>query len=190
MIQILDTTLREGEQTPGVSLAPEEKVEIARQLDKLGVDTIEAGFPVISLGEIEAIKLIIKERLNAEICGLARVEKADIDAALNCGVDCIHVFVATSDIHLKHKLKLEREQVLQKAVEGVEYAKKHGVIVEFSAEDATRSDIEYLKEFVEMINGIKNNFEKIIIVTGGGYTCRWYQNVAHHLYHRLKPDAE
>jgi 2-isopropylmalate synthase len=145
-IKIFDTTLREGEQTPGVSLAPEEKVEIARQLDKLGVDTIEAGFPVISLGEIEAIKLIIKERLNAEICGLARVEKADIDAALNCGVDCIHVFVATSDIHLKYKLKLEREEVLQKAVEGVEYAKKHGVVVEFSAEDATRSDIEYLKE--------------------------------------------
>ena len=145
-IKIFDTTLREGEQTPGVSLTPEEKVEIARQLDKLGVDTIEAGFPVISLGEMEAIKLILKERLNAEICGLARVEKADIDAALSCGVDCIHVFVATSDIHLKHKLKMDREQVLLKAIEGVEYAKKHGIVVEFSAEDATRSDLGYLKE--------------------------------------------
>jgi 2-isopropylmalate synthase len=150
-IKIFDTTLRDGEQTPGVSLTPEEKLEIARQLDKLGVDTIEAGFPIASKGEMEAIKLIVKEGLNAEICGLARVNKSDIDAALDCGVGCIHVFIATSDIHLNYKLKLTREQALQKAIEGVEYAKSHGVQVEFSAEDATRSDLDYLKKVYKAV---------------------------------------
>ncbi|MEM3077871.1 MAG: 2-isopropylmalate synthase [Nitrososphaerales archaeon] len=150
-IKIFDTTLRDGEQTPGVSLTPEEKLEIARQLDKLGVDTIEAGFPIASKGEMEAIKLIVKEGLNAEICGLARVNKSDIDAALSCGVGCIHVFIATSDIHLNYKLKLTREQALQKAIEGVEYAKSHGVQVEFSAEDATRSDLDYLKQVFKAV---------------------------------------
>jgi len=150
-IKIFDTTLRDGEQTPGVSLTPEEKLEIARQLDKLGVDTIEAGFPIASKGEMEAIKLIVKEGLNTEICGLARSSKGDIDAALSCGVGCIHVFIATSDIHLNYKLKLTREQALQRAIEGVEYAKSHGVQVEFSAEDATRSDLDYLKQVYKAV---------------------------------------
>ena len=150
-IKIFDTTLRDGEQTPGASLTPEEKLEIARQLDKLGVDTIEAGFPITSKGEMEGIKLITKEGLNAEICGLARASKGDIDAALNCGVGCIHVFIATSDIHLNYKLKLTREQALQRAIESVEYAKSHGVQVEFSAEDATRSDLDYLKQVYKAV---------------------------------------
>ncbi|MCP8323719.1 MAG: 2-isopropylmalate synthase [Candidatus Methylarchaceae archaeon HK02M2] len=153
-IKIFDTTLRDGEQTPGVSLTPEEKLEVARLLDKLGVDTIEAGFPIVSKGEIEGVKLIVKEGLNAEICGLSRVDKSDIDAALDCGVGCIHVFIATSDIHLKYKLKLTREEALQKAIEGVEYAKNHGVQVEFSAEDATRSDIEYLKQVYKAVEEV------------------------------------
>ncbi|MEM4297228.1 MAG: 2-isopropylmalate synthase, partial [Nitrososphaerota archaeon] len=144
-VKIFDTTLRDGEQTPGVSLTPEEKLEIARQLDRLGVDIIEAGFPVVSKGEAEAVKLIAKAGLNAVICSLARVEKADIDVALSCDVQEIHTFIATSDIHLNYKLKLSREDALRKAVEGVEYAKCHGVRVEFSAEDATRSDVEFLK---------------------------------------------
>lgn len=145
-IRIFDTTLRDGEQTPGVSLTPDEKLEIARQLDKLGVDTIEAGFPITSKGERDGIKLIAKDGLRAEICGLARSTKEDIDNALECDVGCIHIFIATSDIHLKHKLKMTREQVIQKAVEGIEYAKTHGVVVEFSAEDATRTDLKYLKQ--------------------------------------------
>ena len=145
-IRIFDTTLRDGEQTPGVSLTRENKLQIAKQLDRLGVDIIEAGFPITSKGEKESVKLITKEKLNAEICALARTSKKDIDEALDCNVDSIHTFIATSDLHLKHKLKIKREEALEKAVEAIEYCKSHGVIVEFSAEDATRSDISFLKE--------------------------------------------
>jgi 2-isopropylmalate synthase len=143
-VRIFDTTLRDGEQTPGVSITPEQKVQIAIRLDKLGIDTIEAGFPIVSNGEMQAIKRINKEGLNAEICGLARTINSDIDSALKCDLKYIHTFIATSDIHLKYKLKMTRDQVLEKAVSAVEYAKKHGMHVEFSAEDATRSDRFFL----------------------------------------------
>ncbi len=150
-ILIFDTTLRDGEQTPGVSLTPENKLQIAKQLDRLGVDIIEAGFPITSKGEIEAIRTIAKAGLNAEICGLARTSRKDIDAALDCNVDSIHTFIATSDLHLKHKLKMTREQVLEKAIDAVEYCRSHGIIVEFSAEDATRSDPAYLKQVFKAV---------------------------------------
>lgn len=150
-IRIFDTTLRDGEQTPGVSMTPEEKLEIAQYLDKLGVDVIEAGFPVASKGEREAVKMIAKAELNAQICGLARPWKEDIDAVLECNADYIHLFIATSDIHLKYKLKLSREQVLEKAVQGVEYAKQNGITVEFSAEDATRTDPSFLLEVFKAV---------------------------------------
>ncbi len=143
-VYIFDTTLRDGEQTPGVSLSPDEKMEIAKQLDKLGVDTIEAGFPITSKGEVEAVRMIANAGLKAEVCGLARCEKSDIDTALSCNVPLVHLFIATSDIHLKHKLKISREEALEKAVWSVEYAKSHGVTVEFSAEDATRSEREFM----------------------------------------------
>ena len=145
-IRIFDTTLRDGEQTPGVALTPEDKVTIAKQLDRLGVDVIEAGFPIASKGEIEAIRLIVKEKLEAEICGLARTTKEDIDAALKCDVDSVHVFIATSPLHLKYKLHLNQQQVLEKISRWVEYTKSHGVTVEFSAEDATRTEIPFLIE--------------------------------------------
>ncbi len=152
-VKILDTTLRDGEQTPGVSLTPEEKLEIARQLDALGVDIIEAGFPITSKGEKEAVKLIAREGLNAEICGLARCEKQDMDDALDCDVDSVHVFIATSKIHMDKKLRLSRDEVVRKAVESVEYCKDHGVTVEFSAEDATRSEINFLlRVFREVVD--------------------------------------
>ncbi len=143
-IRIFDTTLRDGEQTPGVSLTPEEKLAIARQLARLGVDAIEAGFPVSSDGEAEGVKLIAREELSPEVYALARANLQDIDAALRCDVGYVHVFVATSDLHLRHKLRLSREQALERATQAVSYAKDHGVVVEFSAEDATRSDPEYL----------------------------------------------
>jgi len=143
-IKIFDTTLRDGEQTPGVTLTPEEKVVIAKQLDKLGVDTIEAGFPITSKGEMEGIKLVVDEKLNSEICGLARLEKEDIDAVLDCGPKIIHLFIATSDIHLKYKLKIGRDEALKKITWAIDYAKSNGLTVEFSAEDATRSDLDYL----------------------------------------------
>ena len=100
-VRIFDTTLRDGEQTPGVALSPEKKLTIAKRLDELGVDAIEAGFPVISDGEQHAIKLITKANLKAEICGLERTNKKDIDAAIDCGLNYIHTFIATSDIHLQ-----------------------------------------------------------------------------------------
>lgn len=145
-VYIFDTTLRDGEQTPGVAYTVEEKVMIARQLDKLGVDVIEAGFPITSPGEAEAVKRIAGEGLEARICALARPIKGEIDRVLACDVDYIHIFIATSDIHLEHKLKMKREEVLGQAVEGVEYAKEHGLYVEFSPEDATRTEIQFLKE--------------------------------------------
>ena len=144
IIKIYDTTLRDGEQTPGATLTPEEKVIIAKQLDKLGVDTIEAGFPITSKGEVEGIKLVVDEKLGTEVCGLARVEKNDIDVVLDCGLKAVHLFIATSDIHLQHKLKISKEDALKKIAWAVDYGKKNGLTIEFSAEDATRTDTTYL----------------------------------------------
>src|SRR5215204_1509171 len=143
-VRIFDTTLRDGEQSPGVSITPEQKVQVAIKLDQLGVDAIEAGFPIVSQGEMQAIKKIKKSGLNAEICGLARALVHDIDSVITCDLSYVHTFIATSDIHMRYKLKMSPEQVMQKAVEAVDYAKSHGLQVEFSAEDATRSDITFL----------------------------------------------
>jgi len=145
-IRILDTTLRDGEQTPGVSLTPEDKIEIARQLDKLGVDIIEAGFPSSSEGEKKVVKEISKLGLDSEICALSRATRGDIDAALECDVDLIHVFIPTSSVQMKYAVNLTPEQVLTSAVESIEYVKKHGVKCEFSPMDATRSEMPFLKQ--------------------------------------------
>lgn len=144
-VRIFDTTLRDGEQTPGVALATADKVAIARMLDDLGVDSIEAGFPANSPGELEAVKAIADAGLRSAICTLNRTVRSDIDASIAADVDEIHVFIATSDIHLKHKLRMTREEALEKAVAAIEYAKAHGFVVEFSSEDATRTDLEFLK---------------------------------------------
>ena len=144
-VRIFDTTLRDGEQTPGVSLTPEEKLIIARQLDRLGVDAIEAGMPITSKGDFEGVRLIAKEGLSAQIFGLSRMTKKDVDAVISSGAPNIHLFIATSDLHLKSKLKMTREQAVQKSLEMVDYAKSNGLAVEFSAEDSTRTSLEYLK---------------------------------------------
>ncbi|KXA91308.1 citramalate synthase [candidate division MSBL1 archaeon SCGC-AAA259A05] len=156
-VKIFDTTLRDGEGTPGVSFTPEQKLLIARQLDKLGVDIIEAGSPISSKGERKAAEKIAGAGLNAEICALARCVGEDIETAIGCGVDSAHIYLATSDIHLKHKLGLTREEALEKAVESVEMAKDHDVIVEFSAEDATRTDLDYLKEIYGAVEEVGAN---------------------------------
>ncbi|HEV2193606.1 MAG TPA: 2-isopropylmalate synthase [Nitrosopumilaceae archaeon] len=171
-IRIFDTTLRDGEQTPGVALTPEQKLGIAEKLDSLGVDAIEAGFPIISDGEMQGIKLICKANFRAEICGLARTDKKDIDAAVSAGLKYIHTFIATSDIHLKYKLKLTRDQALAKAIEAVEYGKSLGLQVEFSAEDATRTDREFLKKvFKEVANA---GADRIDIPDTVGYSTPGY----------------
>ena len=145
-VRIFDTTLRDGEQTIGVSLSPEQKLSIAKKLDELGVDALEAGFPIISNGEAQAVKMITSEGLSCEIVGLARTIQGDIDAAVDAGLNSIHTFIATSDIHLQYKLQMTRDQALEKAIEAVEYGKSRGLQVEFSAEDATRTDREFLKK--------------------------------------------
>jgi isopropylmalate/citramalate/homocitrate synthase-like protein len=148
---IYDTTLRDGEQTPGVTFTIEEKLSIARQLDVLGVDVIEAGFPITSKGEAESVNRIASEGLNARISALARPTRLDVDKALDTSVDYIHIFIATSDIHLKHKLKMSWDEVKEKSMESVEYAKEHGVKIEFSPEDATRTSVRRLNEITRIV---------------------------------------
>ena len=149
-VRIFDTTLRDGEQAPGIDLTIEQKVRIAKQLADLGVDVIEAGFPAASEGEFEATKKILDEVGDmVEVIGLSRAVKQDIDRTIDTGIASIHVFIATSDIHLKYKLKMTREQVLDRIYESVRYAKDHGLIVEYSPEDATRTDEEFLLKAVK-----------------------------------------
>src|SRR5208337_3986974 len=145
-IRIFDTTLRDGEQTPGVSLTADDKIEIAGQLSKLGVDVIEAGFPSSSEGEKKVVKEIAKAGLEPEICALSRATKGDIDAAIDCDVDLIHVFIPTSPVQMKYAVNLTPEQVLSSTVESIEYVKKHGFKCEFSPMDATRSEMPFLKQ--------------------------------------------
>ncbi|MDR0900755.1 MAG: 2-isopropylmalate synthase [Methanobrevibacter sp.] len=145
-INVLDTTLRDGEQTPGISLTSNEKLRIATKLDEIGVNIIEAGSAITSIGEREGIKTITNENFNAEIASFARAMPVDVDAALECDVDSVHLVVPTSDLHIEHKLKKTREEVLNQAMNAIEYAIDHGLIVELSSEDATRSDMDFLKK--------------------------------------------
>lgn len=148
-LTIYDTTLRDGEQTPGVCLRTPEKVKIAKKLDELGVHQIEAGFPVVSNEEMRSVKAIVKEDLNADILVLSRTKKEDIDTAIDCDVDGIITFMGTSDIHLKHKMKMSQEEILNVCMKSIEHAKDHGLFVAFSAEDATRTDLNFLKRLYQ-----------------------------------------
>ena len=144
-VRIFDTTLRDGEQTPRVAFSPAQKAEIAAALDSLGVDAIEAGFPVVSAGEHEAVSAIAAAGLRADVYGLARSTRRDVDAIVDAGLSCVHTFIATSAIHARDKLGMSEEAILGAAIDAVEYAKSRGLDVEFSAEDATRSDRAYLR---------------------------------------------
>jgi len=154
-VLIFDTTLRDGEQTPGVSFTPEEKLQIARQLARLRVDVIEAGFPAASPGDLEAVRRIALEVGGTTVCALARAREEDIRAAWEAiryaEKPRIHVFIATSDIHLRYKLRLSREEVLERAREMVAYAKSLCPDVEFSPEDAARTDPAFLHEVLEAV---------------------------------------
>ena len=152
-IVIFDTTLRDGEQSPGFSMNIQEKLQVARQLEKLNVDIIEAGFPIASEGDFEAVREIAKNITKCKVAALARAEAKDIDRAweaIKVGKSPrIHTFISTSDFHLKYQLHLSREEVLKKAVEAVKRAKSYTPDVEFSAMDSTRTDRDYLCEVVE-----------------------------------------
>jgi (R)-citramalate synthase len=145
-VKFLDTTLRDGEQTPGVSLVPENKLRIAQRLDELGVDVIEAGFAAVSEGEMDAVRLIAKAGLRAEVSSAARGTRGDIDAVIKSGASTISMIIPTSDLHIECKLRKTREQVLKATEDTVSYAKVHGLKVDLLAEDATRSDFKYLCE--------------------------------------------
>ncbi|MEK3881925.1 2-isopropylmalate synthase [Paenibacillus sp. PL2-23] len=153
-IYIFDTTLRDGEQSPGVNLNTKEKVEIALQLEKLGVDRIEAGFPAASPGDLAAVNAVARAVKNATIIGLSRSREQDIDAvreALKGAQDpCIHLFLATSPIHRKHKLRMEKEQVLEAADRAIRYAKQYFDKIEFSPEDAGRTELDFLCQVTDM----------------------------------------
>ncbi|GAA3717831.1 2-isopropylmalate synthase [Salinicoccus jeotgali] len=154
-IKVFDTTLRDGEQSPGVNLNKMEKLEIAKQLERLGVDVMEAGFPAASEGDFQAVKLIADTIKDVSVTALARTRKADIDRAYealkNTAHPRIHVFLATSPIHMQYKLKMTPEQVASQSVDMVTYAKERFEEVEWSAEDATRSDWAFLAEVIEQV---------------------------------------
>ncbi|MEM0120990.1 MAG: isopropylmalate synthase [Thermoprotei archaeon] len=148
-VRIFDTTLRDGEQAPGIDLTVQQKLMIAHKLADLQVDVVEAGFPAASNAEHEAVKLINQELSGrVEVIALSRCTKTDIDNTLSTGISSVHLFLATSDIHLQYKLKMSREQAVERIIESVSYAKAHGVTVEFSPEDATRSDRTFLSEAI------------------------------------------
>jgi 2-isopropylmalate synthase len=154
-ILIFDTTLRDGEQAPGASLNGKEKLEIAQQLCRLGVDVIEAGFPISSKGDFESVSLIARKVKTPVICALARARKTDIDCAYQAVKLAkrprIHVFLATSQIHMRYKLKKAKQEILRQATQMVKYAKRMLEDIEFSPEDASRTEKEFLFKIIEAV---------------------------------------
>jgi 2-isopropylmalate synthase len=151
-VQIFDTTLRDGEQSPGFSMNRDEKLRLARQIEELGVDVMEAGFPIASPGDLEATQAVAREIKHCRVAALARACQEDVDAALRglepAAKPRLHLFLATSDLHLKHKLRITREEALSRITKMIRFGRQHCEEVEFSAEDASRSDIDYLCEVI------------------------------------------
>ncbi|MBW3581108.1 MAG: 2-isopropylmalate synthase, partial [Actinobacteria bacterium] len=152
-VTIFDTTLRDGEQSPGISLDAAEKLEIAEQLARLGVDVLEAGFPVASQGDFEAVQAIARSVEGPVICGLSRTHLADVDrcweAVRDAGRSRIHVFISTSPSHMEHMLKMTEAQVLAETRSGVARAREHTDDVEFSPQDATRTPLDFMLEVLQ-----------------------------------------
>ncbi len=146
-VTVYDTTLRDGEQMPGISFNSAQKLAIAKKLDEIGVHQIEAGFPIVSKEERKNVKLIADEGLTADILALTRLRKDEIDIAAECGVDMALVFIASSDIHIKYKLKHTCEELLYCVTEVLDHAKEYDMKINFSTEDSTRTDLERLIEF-------------------------------------------
>src|SRR4051812_28866715 len=171
-VQIFDTTLRDGEQSPGISLNTQEKLEIAQQLAKLGVDVIEAGFPISSPGDFEAVQAIARQVDGPVIAGLARAHVADVDSAGGAVRDAarprIHTFISTSDIHITHQLQSTREDVKGSARAAVAHARSFVEDVEFSPMDATRADVEFTAEVIAI--ALEEGATTINIPDTVGYT--------------------
>src|SRR5437764_438410 len=189
-VRVFDTTLRDGEQSPGISLNKAEKLEIAHQLARLGVDVIEAGFPITSPGDFESVQAIAREVEGPIICGLARTSSQDIDAAWNAVKNAerprIHTFIATSDIHIERKLQTTRDDVKGQARAAVAHAKQYTDDVEFSPEDGSRSDIEFMAEVIQL--ALDEGATTINVPDTVGYTMpAEYAEMFTELY-RLVPD--
>src|ERR687887_641 len=189
-VRIFDTTLRDGEQSPGISLNRTEKLEIAQQLARLGVDIIEAGFPISSPGDFEAVQAIAREVHGPVIAGLARANAQDVDAAWNAVKDSerprIHAFISTSDIHIEHQLQSSREDVKGQARAAVAHARQYCEDVEFSPMDATRADLEFTAEVLQI--AIDEGATTINVPDTVGYSMpEEYAEMWRELY-RLVPD--
>jgi len=187
-VRIFDTTLRDGEQSPGFSMNVEEKLRMARQLEQLGVDIIEAGFPIASRGDLEAVKAVAREARSCQVAGLARARKEDIDAALEALEPAqrprLHIFLATSDLHLRYKLRMTRAQALDAITSTVRYGRERCPDVEFSAEDASRSDIEFLGD--TFVAAAEAGATTLNIPDTVGYAVpEEYANLFHHVRKRL-----
>ena len=188
VIRIFDTTLRDGEQSPGATMTFEEKVQVADQLVRLNVDIIEAGFPAASPGDLVSVKEIARRVRGVAVAGLARASISDIDAVWEAVSEAerpvIHVFLATSDIHLRHKFGISREEALQRVQSMVSYARNFCPTIEFSAEDATRSDWDFLCRVFEVV--IKAGATTINVPDTVGYTMpQEYEALFHYLRERV-----
>ncbi|MFH1720975.1 MAG: 2-isopropylmalate synthase [Candidatus Altiarchaeota archaeon] len=155
MIQTFDTTLRDGEQTPGVALTVDEKIRIAEALNQLGVDIIEAGFPIAGETEAQSVKAIAQAGLKSTVCGLARCSQKDMQVAIECEVDLVHIFIGTSPLHREYKLKMGKQEILSKAEESIQYVLDAGKPVHFSPEDACRTEYDYLLEVCKLAQDMK-----------------------------------
>jgi 2-isopropylmalate synthase len=189
-VLIFDTTLRDGEQSPGISLNRTEKLEIAHQLSRLGVDVIEAGFPITSPGDFESVEAIAREIEGPVICGLARTSSQDIEAAWNAVRDSqrprIHTFLATSDVHIEHKLQTTREDVKGQVRAAVAQARELCEDVEFSPEDGSRSDVEFMAEVIQI--ALDEGASTINVPDTVGYTMPHEYAAMFEQLHRLVPD--
>ena len=165
-IEVCDVTLRDGEQMPGVVFRSDEKLEIAIRLNEVGVEIIEAGFPVVSEAEKRAVQDITNLGLDSKISVLSRSVPKDVEVALDCDVDMVSVFIATSELHLKYKLHMTCAEAVKCAFETVEFAKDHGLIVRFSAEDATRTDFELLKKLYRKAEEYRADYVSIADTVG------------------------
>ncbi len=175
IVHVFDTTLRDGEQSPGVALTRPEKVDVALALEALGVDVIEAGFPVASDGELAAVRDVAQAVARPEVAALCRTRAADIQAAWDAVGSAasprLHVFIATSDIHLRHKLKMSRAEVLREIERGVGACASLSASVEFSAEDATRTDVGFLREVTAC--AVEHGATVVNLPDTVGYTMPW-----------------
>ena len=188
-ITIFDTTLRDGEQSPGCSMRLDEKLRMAHQLDRLGVDVIEAGFPIASDGDFEAVRAVAQQVRRPKIAGLARANFEDIDRAWQALRHAerprIHVFLATSDIHLHYKLRMTRQQCLDRAVEAVRFARSLCADVEFSPEDGTRTEVDFLCDVTQAV--VEAGATTVNIPDTVGYTVpREMYRIIEAVYGRVK----